>query len=312
MTRIQQLSLLVGTAALLAAPVGTRSAAGEPEAREPARSGRVEANGVNYYYEIHGSGEPLLLLHGGLGSFDMFAPLLPLLAEHRQVIGVDMHGHGRTPLGPRPIRLVDMGDDMAVILRELGYGEVDALGYSLGAGVALRLAVQHPAAVRRLVLVSGAFAQSGYYPEILAQQHRLGAGMAEAMKETPMYRSYAALAPQPEDFPRLLESLGEWMRMPFDWSADVKALEPPVLLIYGDSDLFRLEHIAQFYQLLGGGQRDAGWQRESMPLNRLAILPDLTHYEIFMAPALLRTALPFLDGVSGARSWAEELGQETR
>ena len=108
------------------------------------RSGHVAVNGVNYYYELHGKGEPLLLLHGGLGSIDMFAPIMPILAGHRLVIAVDLQGHGRTPLGDRPIRLIDMGDDMAVILKTLGYDTADVLGYSMGAGVALRLAVQHP------------------------------------------------------------------------------------------------------------------------------------------------------------------------
>src|SRR3954463_6488332 len=116
----------------------------------PVKSGHVEANGVNYYYEIHGKGEPLLLLHGGLGSIDMFEPGLPILAQSRQVIAVDLHGHGRTPLGNRAISLIDMGDDMATILAKLGYKEVDVMGYSLGGGVAFRLAVQHPASVRRL------------------------------------------------------------------------------------------------------------------------------------------------------------------
>ena len=110
----------------------------------PSRSGHVEANGVSYYYEICGEGEPLLLLHGGLGSIDMFEPVLPTLAERRQVIGVDLHGHGRTTLGDLKISLIDMGDDMAAILEELGYDQVDVLGYSFGSGVAFRLAVQHP------------------------------------------------------------------------------------------------------------------------------------------------------------------------
>jgi len=112
----------------------TQKPAGEGSADKPApvRSGYVPANGVNYYYEVHGRGEPLLVLHGGLGSIDVFAPLPPNRAEHRQVIGVDLHGHGRTALGDRPISLVDMGDDMATVLGELGYGQVDVLGYSMG------------------------------------------------------------------------------------------------------------------------------------------------------------------------------------
>jgi pimeloyl-ACP methyl ester carboxylesterase len=265
----------------------------------------VEANGIRYYYEIHGQGEPLLLLHGGLGSIDMFGPVLPLLAESREVIGVDLHGHGRTELGDRPISPIDMGDDLAVILDALGYDQVDVLGYSLGAGVAFRLAVQHPAVVRRLVLASGAFAQEGFYPEMLPMQAQVGAAMAEQMKGTPMYQSYVAVAPKPEDFPRLLDRMGEYMRKPYNWAEDVKTLKMPVMLVWGDSDMFRPEHMVEFYQLLGGGLRDAGWMREHMSQNRLAILPDLTHYEMFASPALARTVLPFLNGVSGAQSWSE-------
>jgi pimeloyl-ACP methyl ester carboxylesterase len=273
----------------------------------PQKKGYVVANGVNYYYEIHGRGEPLLLLHGGLGSIDMFRPLLPMLAKARQVIGVDLHGHGRTALGDRPISIIDMGDDMAAILKKLGYEKVDVLGYSLGAGVAFRLAVQHPTVVRRLALVSAGYAQDGFYPEMLPMQAQVGAAMADAMKETPMYISYKAIAPKPEDFPRLLDRMGELMRTPYDWSEDVKKLEMPVMLVYGDSDMFRLEHAVKFYQLLGGGLKDAGWMREHMSKNRLAILPNLTHYEMFMAPQLVTTVLPFLNGVGGAPSWANQV-----
>lgn len=267
------------------------------------RGGYAAANGVNYYYQIHGRGEPLLLLHGGLGSIDMFGPVLPLLSESRQVIGVDLHGHGRTALGERKLSLLDMGDDMAAVLEQLGVGPVDVLGYSLGAGVAFRLAVQHPAAVRRLAMVSAGFARSGFYPEMLPMQAQVGAGMAEMMKDTPMYKSYQAVAPHPEDFPKLLDRLGELMRTPYDWSEDVEKLQTQTLLVYGDSDMYRPEHVVQFYQLLGGGLKDAGWMREHMPKNRLAILPDLTHYEIFMAPEMVGTVLPFLNGESRAKSW---------
>jgi pimeloyl-ACP methyl ester carboxylesterase len=267
----------------------------------PARSGHVAANGVNYYYEVHGKGEPLLLLHGGLGSIELFSPGLPALAKTRRVIAVDLHGHGRTELGERPISLVDMGDDMAVILKSLGVAQADVLGYSLGGGVGFRLAVQHPALVRRLALVSAGFAQEGFYPELLPMQAQVGAAMAEHMKDTPMYKSYAARAPKPQDFPRLLDRMGELMRKPYDWSEDVKKLQMPVMLVYGDSDMYRPEHIVRFYQLLGGGLRDAGWQREHMSRNRLAILPDRTHYDMAYAPALVPTVLPFLDGKSARK-----------
>jgi pimeloyl-ACP methyl ester carboxylesterase len=177
----------------------------------------------------------------------------------------------------------------------------------MGGGVAFQFAVQHPDRVRHLVLVSTLFAQDGFYPEMLPQQAAVGAAMAEQMKGTPMYKSYVAIAPHPEDFPKLLDSVGAYMRKSYDWSADVKKLTMPVMLIYADSDMIRPEHEVKFYQLLGGGLRDAGWQREHMPQNRLAILPNLTHYEIGLAPQLADTALPFLDGEGRAKSWNEQV-----
>ena len=262
----------------------------------PVRSGYAAVHGLRYYYEIHGAGEPLLLLHGGLMSIGALGPVLPALAKSRQVIAVDLHGHGRTALGDRAISLRDMGDDLAALLDELGYAQVDAVGYSMGAGVAIRLAVQHPTKVRRLIAVSAVFARDGYYPELLPMQAQVGAGMAEMMKETPMYTSYVAVAPNPAEFPTLLDRVGELMRTPYDWSEDVKTLSMPVMLVYGDSDMIRLDHVVAFYRLLGGGLRDAGWGREHLEKNRLAILPDATHYDILEAPALIPTVLRFLDG----------------
>lgn len=268
------------------------------------RKGYIPASdGVNYYYEIHGQGEPLLLLHGGLGSIDMFGPILPAFAKQRQVIAVDLQGHGRTTLGERPIDLVSIGNDLAMLLRKLDYDTVDVVGYSFGGGAGFRLAVQYPGLVRRLVIVSAPFAQEGFYPEMLPQQAAVGAAMVEQMKPTPMYQSYIKLAPRPADFPRLLDRMGEFMRKPYDWTEDVKKLKGPVMLVYGDADMVRPEHIVRSFQLLGGGLKDAGWQREHMSKNRLAILPNLTHYEMFLSPALVTTLLPFLNGEQGAPVW---------
>jgi pimeloyl-ACP methyl ester carboxylesterase len=270
------------------------------------KSGFVKANGLDYYYEITGKGEPLLLLHGGLGSTDMFRPILPRFSK-RQVIAVDLQGHGRTALGSRKFDLVDMGDDMATVLDQLGYKQVDVLGYSFGGGVGFRFAAQHPDKVRRLVLVSAGFSDASFFPEIREQQNQIGAASAEFMKETPMYKSYVAVAPKPDDFPRLLQAIGDFMRGHYDYSADVKKLTMPTMLVFGDGDMYRPEHIVEFYKLLGGGLRDAGWQRENLSKNRLAILPDQTHYDIFFSPKLVDAALPFLDGVSGSKSWDETI-----
>ncbi|MDF2774667.1 MAG: alpha/beta fold hydrolase, partial [Geminicoccaceae bacterium] len=236
---------------MLAATLAVAAAAHTVEAQAtttttPAKSGRVSANGIDYYYEIHGSGEPLLLLHGGLGSIDMFGPVLPALAKTRQVIAVDLHGHGRTTLGDRPINLIDIANDLALVLDRLGYKQVDVAGYSFGGGAGLRLAIQHPTRVRRLVVASAPYAQSGFFPEMLPQQAAVSSAMAEQMKETPMYKSYVAVAPNPKDFPRLLDRMGEYMRRPYDWADEVKKLPMPVMLVYGDSDMIHPEHIVQF------------------------------------------------------------------
>jgi pimeloyl-ACP methyl ester carboxylesterase len=277
----------------------------------PSKTGHVMANGVNYYYEIHCKGEPLLLLHGGLGSIDMFAPLvLPALAKDRQVIAVDLQGHGRTTLGDRPINLIDIANDLSAVLKQLGYKSVDVMGYSFGGGAAFRLAVQHPEHVRRLVMISAGYAQNGFHPEMLPQQAAVSAKMFDAMKETPMYISYKAVAPKPDDFPRLLDRMGEYMRNPYDWSEDVKKLQMPVMIVFGDADMYRPEHVMSFYKLLGGGLKDAGWMRENMSKNRLAILPNVTHYEMFMSPQLVPTVLPFLNGNTSAPSWAEQVKKE--
>jgi pimeloyl-ACP methyl ester carboxylesterase len=281
----------------------TASKAVEGKQPSDVRSGYVAVNGLKYYYQIQGTGEPLLLLHGGLGQIEMFGPNIPILAKSRQVIGVDLHGHGRTALGDRKIDLIDIANDLAAILTQLGYKQVDVLGYSMGGGVAFRLAVQHPEKVRRLVVASAPYAKNGFYPEMLPQQEAVSGAMAEMMKETPMYKSYVAIAPKPEEFPKLLDRMGELMRVNHDWSEDVKKLQMPVMLMYGDSDMIRLDHIVSFYNLLGGGLKDAGWGREHMSKNRLAILPNITHYELFLSPRLATTALPFLNGESGAASW---------
>jgi pimeloyl-ACP methyl ester carboxylesterase len=257
---------------------------------------RATINGVDYYYEVRGDGEPLLLLHGGLLSTDSFGPAMPTLARDRRVIAVDLQGHGRSTLGGRPLRCEPMADDIRTLLQQLGHDQVDVLGYSFGGGVALRLAVQHPGMVRRLVLVCTVFADDGWYDDIRVQQKRIGAAIAPMMSSTPLYQTYKAVAPKPEDFPRLLDAMGDFMRQRYDWSADVVRLTMPVMLVFGDADSIRPAHQIKFYELLGGGTRDAGWNRENMSPNRLAIVPDMTHYEAFASARIAEIAMPFHDG----------------
>lgn len=295
------LALTVPAAAALADSPAAPSA--QQAIAAPDKSGRIALNGINYYYEIRGKGEPLLILHGGLGSSDMFAPLLPTLTKQRQVVLVDLQGHGRTELGTRKFNLEAMGEDMNGLVRKLGYQQIDVFGYSFGGGVGFRLAVQHPETVRRLVLVSAGYSSDGFYPEIKAQQAQVNADALQYMKDTPMYKGYVAVAPKPDDFPRLLTAIGDFMKQGYDYSADVATLKMPVMLVFGDSDMYRPEHVIKFYQLLGGGLKDAGWMRENLSQNRLAILPNHTHYDIFLAPELVSTALPFLNGETKASAW---------
>ncbi len=263
------------------------------------KAGHIEAGGVRYGYEIHGAGAPLLLLHGGFGTLEMFGPVLERLAERRQVIAVDLYGHGRTALTDRPIDPVAMGDDMAAVVRALGFERVDAMGFSFGGMVAFRLGVQHPELVDRLILASAPYAEIGFYPDIREQQKGITREGAPMLMQTPLYEVYKTVAPRVEDFPEFVARMGEAIRRPYDWSEEAKALKPTTLLVYGDSDMFEPEHIVRFYQLLGGGHRDAGWDGAGMSRHRLAILPGVTHYSMSDAPGLAEVALGFLEGAGG-------------
>lgn len=254
----------------------------------------ADVNGVRLWYEIHGSGRPLVLLHGGYGAVEMFAPILPAFAARRRVVAVDLQGHGRTADVDRPLRFESMADDIAELLRHLGLPEADVLGYSLGGGVALRTAIQHPGLVRRLVLVSTPCARRGWYPEVLAAMAMQDERFAEQMRGTPPHELYAAVAPRPEDWPRLWAKTGDLLRREYDWSAEVAALTVPTMLVYADADSIPVHHMADFFGLLGGGHRDAGWDGSDRPTARLAVLPGLTHYDIVTSPAVPDVVLPFL------------------
>src|SRR6476469_8343997 len=164
----------------------------------------AEVNGIRLGYEIHGEGEPLVLLHGGFGTIEMFGPNVDALAAGRQVIGVDLQSHGRSPAADRPMRFETMADDTAGLIRHLGLEKADVMGFSLGGGVALRTAIQHPEVVDRLVLVSTPFRRSGWYPEMTAAMDSMGPEIAEPFKQTPMYADYQRIAPRVDDWPVLV------------------------------------------------------------------------------------------------------------
>ena len=257
----------------------------------------ADVNGINLYYEIHGTGRPLVLLHGGLGSGEMFGPALGRLAEAHQVIAVDLQGHGRTADVDRPIRIETMADDIAALIDHLRLGAVDAVGYSLGGGVAFQLAVRHPAKVRRLVVISTYFTDDAVDPALKAQQGQVNASAAAFMQDTPMYQLYQRVAPRPEDFPRLLDRIGEYMAQPFDYREALRGIRVPTMLVSADADMAPPSHLVEAFKLLDGGLRDGGWMGEGRPKggHALAILPGLQHYNIFSSPLTAETVLAFID-----------------
>jgi pimeloyl-ACP methyl ester carboxylesterase len=246
----------------------------------------ADVNGLSVYYEEHGSGEPLVLLHGGIGAGEMFAAILPELAARRRVITVDLQGHGHTADIDRPLRPEAMADDIAALIEHLGLAQADVMGYSLGGLVALRTAIQHAQRVRRLVLVSVGFRRDGSHPEVVETMDRFAPEMADMLAQSPVYEVYSRLAPRVEDWPVLIAKTSEALKYDYDWTAEVEALETPTMLVFADADSIRPAHIVEFYGLLGGGLRDANWDGSLRPTARLAILPATTHYDIYAAPGL--------------------------
>ena len=299
MNRIWARSLQSRLAATLAAAtmlaISSPARAQKPASTMPVKSGYAPVNGLNLYYEIHGAGEPLILLHGGLGSTASFGDVLPSLAKTRQVIVTDLQGHGRTADIDRPMSIEAMADDIAGLMKYLRISRADVMGYSLGGAVALQTTIRHPELVRKLVVVSEPCKRNGWYPEGLAAMDHFGPALAEPMKKSPIYQSYAQSAPRPQDWPVLLGKLGDLMRVDYDWSQAVASIKTPAMLIFADADAIRPEHMVEFFQLLGGGKKDGGLDGSGISSARLVILPGLTHYNILSSPELVPVVTSFLD-----------------
>jgi pimeloyl-ACP methyl ester carboxylesterase len=257
----------------------------------------ADVNGINLYFETYGEGSPIILLHGGLGSGEMFGPILGDFADHHQIILVDLQGHGRTADVDRPLDVRLMADDIAALIDHLGLDRPDVAGYSLGGGVAWQLGFRHPDKIRRIVTASANITSDAIYPDMRAQQGQVSAAAAEFMKETPMYELYQRVAPRPEDFPRLLDKVGQSITTGFDFTEDVKALRVPTLVVAADADMAPPSHYVAVFELMGGGLKDGGWMGEGRPEggHQLAILPGLTHYNVFMSPLFATVTLTFLD-----------------
>ena len=254
------------------------------------------ANDLSMYYEVHGQGPPLILLHGAYMTADMMGPLAAGLAGTRRVIVPEMQGHGRTADADRPLTYEQMADDTAALVRHLGLEQADVVGYSLGGGSALQLAIRHPALVRRLVVVSAGYRYDSMPPEAIAMFPSI---TPEMFAGSPMETEYLRLAPKPEDFPKLVEKLKTLDTTDFAWpEEDIRGIAAPTLIVLGDSDGVRLEHAVEMFKLRGGGVMG---DLAGLPVSQLAVLPGTTH---FIPPGsgvldrvewLLAMIPPFLD-----------------
>lgn len=257
-----------------------------------AQTGYTSVNGLEIYHEIHGEGDPLILLHGGVAGIAGIEPLLPGLAAHRQVIAVELQAHGRTSDRDRPLSFEAMADDVAGLIAKIGLERADWMGYSLGGGAALRAAIRHPETVRRLVLVSAPFARHGWYPEVLEAMAQIGPAAAEGMKQSPLAKLYPKV-----DWAVLLTKLRDLLAQDYDLAKEVAAIKAPTMLVFADADAVRPAHIVEFFGMLGGGKRDAGLDGSLRPTARLAVLPGFTHYDVCTAPALPELANAFFEAV---------------
>ncbi|GAC1656935.1 MAG: alpha/beta hydrolase [Gemmatimonadaceae bacterium] len=251
----------------------------------------ADVNGQHIFYSVHGTGKPLILLHGGINP-DSFGSNLAELAKGRQVIAVHLQAHGRTPDTDRPLRCETLGDDVAALIGYLHLGKTDVMGYSLGACVALQAVIRHPNVVDRLVLLAARMKQDGAYPEVVAAFKQLEANAATVgggVKASPLGQAYPDV-----DWTNLFRKVGDLTKRPFDWSADVATVRARTLLVFADADCIRPEHMVEFWKALGGGQRDAGIDGSLRTANQFAIVPNTTHYTLAVEPMLPEIVQRFL------------------
>ncbi|HBY94154.1 MAG: alpha/beta hydrolase [Ardenticatenaceae bacterium] len=230
-------------------------------------------NGLQMYYEIHGTGRPLVLLHGALSAIETsFGKVLPSLARTRQVIAVEMQAHGRTADIDRPLTIEQMAEDMATLLRQLGIEQADFFGYSMGAGIALQIAIRRPDLVRKLGVAAVTYNRDGFHPGLLEGIERL---TSEDLAGSPFQEEYARLAPNPDDWPTLIAKVKQLDRELQDWPPEaIQSIKAPTLIMIGDSDIVRPEHAVEMFRLLGGG---VAGDVAGLPNSQLAVLPGTTH-----------------------------------
>jgi pimeloyl-ACP methyl ester carboxylesterase len=259
----------------------------------PTSSGYADVNGIKLYHERYGHGEPLVMIHGGLTTIGEMQPWIEPLSTTREVIAVEMQGHGHTADTDRPMRFATLGDDVAALLDHLGIPAADVAGHSFGAACAMRMAIQHPKQVRRLVVISSAAVKSGWYPEARQGMSQVGAAMAANMMQTPTGK-LSTDWPEPDRFPQLLDKMGKLLGEDYDWSAEIAKLPMPVLLVFADNDSISQKHVAEFFALLGGGVKEPGWLNTQLSTSRLAVVPGYSHYNFLKSPEVPQIVGKFL------------------
>jgi pimeloyl-ACP methyl ester carboxylesterase len=252
-------------------------------------------NGLKMYYEVRGAlrGTPVVFLHGAFSNIETdFGKMLPTIAKTRQVIAIEQQGHGRTADIDRPLTYEQMSDDVAELLRQLRITKADFVGYSMGGGIATYMAIRHPELVRKIVYAGGAsFNSDGYYPGLIEGEKKM---TPDALAGTPWEKAYKRIAPNPKDWPKLVEKIKDldvnWRGLSDD---QVRSIKAPAMLIVGDADVVRPEHVVQMFRLLGGG---VSGDMVGLPRSQLAVLPGTTHVTLITRTNwLLSMILEFLD-----------------
>ena len=276
----------------LAALTMTLAATAGVSAQDAAKGDYAEVNGMRMYYEVSGSGDPIVVLHGAYMNIPAMGGIIPALAESHTVYAIEFQGHGRTENIDRPITYPNLASDVAAFMDAVGLEKADILGYSMGAAAGLRLAIDHPEKVDQLVTASVSYDMAGSQPAFLEMIPTM---VPEMFIGSPMEDAWKEYAPNPDGFRPFVERMIALEHEPMAWGDAVKELKSPVLIIAGDADMMTLDHIVSMFRLLGGGE--PGDMGKPLGASRLAILPATSHTAVIDQVDLLMGFIePFLKG----------------